>query len=563
MNGMGCDSFERLHQWLTNPNSRDFDLADLIVLTAMTGNEFSKTGELMERHLFPLLAAANVRTVQVMKAGPHVRDGYTVLDDSRAPTKCWLYGWSTPPFSEHSAPIPYDRAPLLSPLHPLWHPDIEQDLHEGLWAQPPEWDDGLAGGSGLSLGQHFTQQGTVPQYREKRRDCSFKSKGTNLDAATIDLVLGAPTLALGENLISTGAIPQYGGQGRICSDQHKAEELQQATVALVNGNNDRPNSTHSLGSDLLAGGAIPQTRRGKGSGKCSDKAKQVVCNQWVDQVALTNGADPVLDAAAPITYPHSELPPYVKTAVFFNADETYRQERGEFAQEKKRQKLKRPRKPPIYRINWYPSIAAGVTRAHNEAYAARIAGEDFWRSACTFCPFSAISGPKEEVLIKHRLLPNESGYALLLEYISRCLNERQTLYPKGRSLYQMILDDGNWEALENFMARRDALGWALYRVQRIYGKAVPWRRTQILATGTRDEMNQEFIHHGKALGATPFKGKDDGIWRAWIESRQLGYCEVQDMLVVCPHVPIEKHRPGWAQQWHGLHNQQVNLLELI
>ena len=42
--GLGLDSTAVLLRWLTDPSSRDFDLSDLVVITAMTGDEFSATG---------------------------------------------------------------------------------------------------------------------------------------------------------------------------------------------------------------------------------------------------------------------------------------------------------------------------------------------------------------------------------------------------------------------------------------------------------------------------------------------------------------------------------------
>lgn len=41
--GMGVDSTAILLRWLIEPASRDFDLKDLVVVTAHTGDEFEQT----------------------------------------------------------------------------------------------------------------------------------------------------------------------------------------------------------------------------------------------------------------------------------------------------------------------------------------------------------------------------------------------------------------------------------------------------------------------------------------------------------------------------------------
>jgi hypothetical protein len=90
--GMGLDSVAVVTRWLLDPSSRDFDLSRLTVLTAMTGEEYASTGELMVRHVLPLFRARRVRYVQLSRAGQSTKGGYTVLDDSRTPTVMHLRG---------------------------------------------------------------------------------------------------------------------------------------------------------------------------------------------------------------------------------------------------------------------------------------------------------------------------------------------------------------------------------------------------------------------------------------------------------------------------------------
>src|SRR5689334_10208513 len=85
--GMGVDSTSILARWLTEPATRDFDLADLIVVTAQTGDEFPDTRLAVETHILPLLRERGIRYVQLARRGPLVEDGIVVLDDSRTPAQ--------------------------------------------------------------------------------------------------------------------------------------------------------------------------------------------------------------------------------------------------------------------------------------------------------------------------------------------------------------------------------------------------------------------------------------------------------------------------------------------
>jgi hypothetical protein len=83
--GMGVDSTAILLRWLTDPSSRDFDLSDLIVLTAQVGDEFESTTRLVDSIILPMLRKANVRTVEIGRVSGSARDGIKVLQDTRWP----------------------------------------------------------------------------------------------------------------------------------------------------------------------------------------------------------------------------------------------------------------------------------------------------------------------------------------------------------------------------------------------------------------------------------------------------------------------------------------------
>ena len=257
--------------------------------------------------------------------------------------------------------------------------------------------------------------------------------------------------------------------------------------------------------------------------------------------------------------------------IFFNGDEQRRQDRAEFAISKK-QARKQPKRPAIYRLDRCPLLEAGVGRETIEQENREALGEAQDRSACSCCPFFGICGPSDEVLGKHRAMPNESGFSLFLENgITRRLNERQTLYPDGRAQLDMVQEDGNWEAIMNYQARLDAVEWGLYRVQRLTG-GTPYRRTQVLKTGTRAAMEEALTDYCEQHQVEVIEGERDGIRRGWIEFREYRRdvvnkkgktvstrFTVQDLLVACPHVVDVKHRPGWEKVWGDAHSQQQSV----
>lgn len=91
-NGMGVESAAIILRWIHEPSSRNFPLSDLMIITAMTGDEFSDTGKLMEEHLLPLFRKHGIRFVQVARAGHFQETGIKILDDSRNASALHLKG---------------------------------------------------------------------------------------------------------------------------------------------------------------------------------------------------------------------------------------------------------------------------------------------------------------------------------------------------------------------------------------------------------------------------------------------------------------------------------------
>jgi hypothetical protein len=96
--GLGVESTAILLRWLElgavvlDDQTPPTPLSDLIVITAMTGDEWPDTKAVVETHALPRLVAAGVRFVQVARAGPAQSDGVVTLADSRQPTVLHIAG---------------------------------------------------------------------------------------------------------------------------------------------------------------------------------------------------------------------------------------------------------------------------------------------------------------------------------------------------------------------------------------------------------------------------------------------------------------------------------------
>jgi hypothetical protein len=90
--GLGVHSTAAAAEIMENPGARDFDLGQLVLLTAMTGDEWQSSKALVESHLLPLLREHRVRYVQVARVGKYQRDGIVVLSDTDRPRELHLEG---------------------------------------------------------------------------------------------------------------------------------------------------------------------------------------------------------------------------------------------------------------------------------------------------------------------------------------------------------------------------------------------------------------------------------------------------------------------------------------
>src|SRR5437016_5308785 len=91
-NGLGVESVAILLRWICEPRTLDFDLKDLIVITAMTGKEWPDTIDKFKRHMLPLFRKHDIRYVQLGRAGHLEKEGIVVLDDSHEPQTLFAEG---------------------------------------------------------------------------------------------------------------------------------------------------------------------------------------------------------------------------------------------------------------------------------------------------------------------------------------------------------------------------------------------------------------------------------------------------------------------------------------
>lgn len=93
--GMGVESVAILLRWIYEPDSRDFDLDELAVISAMTGDEFDSTARDMVEIVLPAMRRARVRFVQAGRNRLHTTkagQGISVFSDTVTPSELYIAG---------------------------------------------------------------------------------------------------------------------------------------------------------------------------------------------------------------------------------------------------------------------------------------------------------------------------------------------------------------------------------------------------------------------------------------------------------------------------------------
>lgn len=195
----------------------------------------------------------------------------------------------------------------------------------------------------------------------------------------------------------------------------------------------------------------------------------------------------------------------------------------------------------------FPLIEWGWGRLACEEYLRVMLGEPWKKSLCTFCPFSR---GQQHILDRYREFPQEAAQALFLEHLCLALNPRMTMFAT-KSLYDVLVEAGNHEALVHFRRLLAETPWTLYRVRRIvWSKRVSWRSIGHIAVGTKDEMLGEIGNFGDT------QPNHYGIHRLRLRDRGPGLPTLEDSLAVAPSGCVEKSRSNFDRRWQELSRQK-------
>lgn len=265
----------------------------------------------------------------------------------------------------------------------------------------------------------------------------------------------------------------------------------------------------SLSDDMLLAATVPQYAQNRR--KCSDKFKQKILDKW-----------------------HDLNCPGCWKLIGYNGDEAHR-----FAKIKEewQQQSLHPIKCPLYDRGW--------SRSYIEDYIKAFIGSDqFYRSACVFCPFSMVAGSNAEIKLKYDLNPREAVRSAYLEYVSICFNSKQTLSSSGKTIAQRgLLNEDNQFLFELELA--EAV-WKVYEVRRIRGLNIPYRSIKTVFVGSR-ETSQQYVRSLGSYKSGEYKTCDHGIERFHTEEDVPENCEFY--YVAAPGDPRTNERPQFAKTW--------------
>lgn len=272
--------------------------------------------------------------------------------------------------------------------------------------------------------------------------------------------------------------------------------------------------------ELLEAGTVPQVAHGRRL--CTLKHKGWVLDQAIEQLV---GDRP---------YRH---------VLGFNADEVRRAQTDSSYSS-------------TTRTSEYPLIEWGWGRTHLEHWLETTVGERWMKSRCSFCPFSACAGSREQHLADWAREPERGAEALFVEHVALLLNPRMALYGATRAI-DLATQAGLVEVLERFWHRVEVAEHAVYRVRRVFTagrdpttgkrsvekKGVGWRSVDVLASGSRDEMRALLE---RIAGA---RGLDVAGDRAVVRAAGTTYPSAEELLVVAPAGVATKERAGFGALW--------------
>jgi hypothetical protein len=331
---------------------------------------------------------------------------------------------------------------------------------------------------------------------------------------------------------------------------------------------------YNLLQRLMEAGIVPLKANGRRF--CSSWFKQFVCDALVELLVgqhprrrlIGFRADEERRALKDRNYGKEQLTVTPTEAEFryllgFRADEVKRAEQDQQTSQ-------------FREVFEFPLLKWGIKEAECHRYVIDRLQVQWRRSACTFCCFSGQSGSRALMQASFADQPEAGAEACWLEFVAMCMNPTQKLYGKT-SVQDLLIRGGNTEATAQFQKLvEDWQHWAVYQVRRVFyfpqasrkkkkqaakvatsikkprkasePKPRAMRKTEILSrAGSQTEALEQLqvltAEHGLSVE------RSDYAYRAWVQKRaETGIC-TETMLVVCPAVVHEYHRPGFEARW--------------
>lgn len=216
---------------------------------------------------------------------------------------------------------------------------------------------------------------------------------------------------------------------------------------------------YKLSKELLDAGTVPNFG---GVHKCALKFKNTVIEQWLDQEVRE-------PARHMFGYNINEQNRVKKSEVGFQERLKERMIFG-FNREEMSRVNKAKKYDSAYRVGVYPLVEWGWNRSDCLSYIKQKLGVIWKKSACVYCPFAHNRQNLEELVSRQFLFPSQVADAMLMEHVSLSMNLRSPLYSYG-SLYDMIINTQNINALKNYQKKLQSQSWGTYRVRRLFNQA--------------------------------------------------------------------------------------------
>jgi len=316
----------------------------------------------------------------------------------------------------------------------------------------------------------------------------------------------------------------------------------------------------SAGYEVLNDSRAPERMHMRGSWRLSDEMRSagtlpslVKGRRWCSERAKGDPLDWWMRDHVPAGYTH---------VVGFAAEEPGRAIRDTDARRAKEAEGK-----VVPCTVMYPLIEWGWDRARCERYLREqfnLPNEQGWaRSCCTYCPFQATAGSRQELTARWRAQPDAGADALVLEHTALALNERIGAFGVNRTAVDLARDEGLDAVLEIAGKRLDAVAkWSLVEVRRVFDarnqspelKGMAWRDVHAARHGSRNEM----LSHLTAIQSTTTCTDAHGITRAWRRNDRatdvVRYPAIEWFWVAVPHGLQDKKRKGFERVWTRAHS---------